>query len=461
MQSSPEKLSFKTKFFYGFTEFGVAIPGNITVVFFLFFLTNIAGLNPALAGSVLLISRIWDAINDPIIGWLSDRTRSRWGKRYPWMIFGAVPFGICLVFQWLSLPWSNQWLLFGYYSTIAVLLDIAYTIVILPYRALTAEFTQDYNERTSLSSFKAAFSIVGSLFSFALAQIIFDAIADPAQKYFVLAIFCGLLAIICIYLCIWGTYPQYYRLHHHTFNQERQTLPFRQQLRILLQNRPFLILIGIYLCSWLALQWMAAILPYFMVNWMGLSEQIFMQFMLIALTFSLGMMFLWNFISQRTGKKFVYLVGMPLWAMAQIALILIQPGQIFWLYGLAVIASLGVAIAYLIPWAMLPDVIDLDELKSGQRREGIFYGFLVQSQKLGIALALFLVGIVLDWSGFIAGSADNVNPIQPDSAITAIRWMSAGFPTLALIGGLILTAFYPITRDIHAQILLELTERRD
>lgn len=97
---------------------------------------------------------------------------------------------------------------------------------------------------------------------------------------------------------------------------------------------------------------------------------------------------------------------------------------------------------------MLPDAIDLDELKSGQRREGIFYGFLVQLQKLGVAIALFLVGFVLDWSGFVAGSAENVNPVQPELAITAIRWMSAGFPTLALIAGSILTAFYPISTCI-------------
>ncbi|MBP0016061.1 MAG: MFS transporter [Cyanobacteria bacterium SBLK] len=461
MNSLPEKLSFKTKFFHGFTEFGLAIPGNITSVFFLFFLTNIAGLNPVLAGSVLLIGRVWDAINDPLIGWLSDRTQSRWGKRYPWIIFGIVPLGISIIFQWVYLPTSNQWLLFSYYSIAAFFVYLGYTAVLLPSRALTSEFTRDYNERTSLTSFKSSFSIAGSLFSFVLAELIFDAIADPKQKYFFLALVCAVLAIISVYLFIWGTYPQYCRLPHITEPKEEKSLPFAQQLRILFQNRAFLILMGIYLCSWLAVQWTAAILPYFVVNWMGLSEQIFLRFMMIVLGSSLGMMFLWNFVSQKTSKKFVYFLGMPLWAIAQIGLIFLQPGQMFGLYGLAFIASLGVAIAYLVPWAMLPDVIDLDELKSGQRRDGIFYGFLVQLQKLGVAVALFIVGIVLDWSGFIASSPENANPVQPELAIAAIRWMSGGFPALALIAGLILTAFYPISREVHNTILLQLAERRN
>ncbi|MEM9539062.1 MAG: MFS transporter [Cyanobacteria bacterium P01_E01_bin.42] len=460
MNNPSEKLSFKTKFCHGFAEFGLAIPGNLTVVFFLFFLTNIAGLNPVLAGSVLLIGRVWDAINDPLIGWLSDRTRSRWGKRYPWMIFGAIPLGISIIFQWVSLPISNQWLLFGYYSIAAFFVYLGYTVVLLPSRALTAEFTEDYNERTSLTTFKSSFSIAGSLFSFVLAQFIFDAIADPTRKYLVLAFVSAIFAVVSVYLCIWGTYPEYCRLPHRIKPIEEKPLPLGQQIRILFQNRPFLILMGIYLCSWLAVQWTAAILPYFVVNWMGLSEQIFLQFMMIVLGFSLVMMFVWNFLSQRTSKKFVYFLGMPLWAIAQSSLIFLQPGQMFGLYGLAFVASLGVAIAYLVPWAMLPDAIDLDELKSGQRRDGLFYGFLVQLQKLGVAVALFLVGIVLDWSGFIASSPENPNPVQPELAITTIRWMSAGFPTIALVAGLILTAFYPISREVHATILLQLSERR-
>ncbi len=109
--------------------------------FLLFFLTSVAGLNPTLAGSVLLIGKVWDAINDPMIGILSDRTRSGLGRRYPWMLIGAIPLGVCFFLQWFVPPITNQWLLFAYFSGIALLLDTAFTVVAVPYSTLAAELT--------------------------------------------------------------------------------------------------------------------------------------------------------------------------------------------------------------------------------------------------------------------------------------------------------------------------------
>src|SRR4028118_2044353 len=146
LTAESEKLNFKTKFAYGVGELGKEIPGNILVFFLLFFLTNVAGLNPTLAGSVLLVSKVWDAINDPLIGWLSDRTRSPLGRRYPWMLWGAIPMGVCFFLLWFVPPTSNQWLLFAYYSGIGLLLHTALTTVALSHGALAAEITQAHAE---------------------------------------------------------------------------------------------------------------------------------------------------------------------------------------------------------------------------------------------------------------------------------------------------------------------------
>jgi GPH family glycoside/pentoside/hexuronide:cation symporter len=124
-------------------------------------------------------------------------------------------------------------------------------------------------------------------------------------------------------------------------------------------------------------------------------------------------------------------------------------------------AGFGVSTAYLIPWSMMPDVIELDELKTGQRREGIFYGFMVLLQKFGLALGLFLVGIALEWSGFKETIPGQAVPIQPASALLAIRLSIGPLPTLCLIIGLVLAYFYPITREVHAQIMLQLKERQN
>ncbi len=458
---SPLPLNLKTKLSYGIGEMSNEIPGSILVFFLLFFLTNVAGLNPGLAGSVLLVAKIWDAINDPLVGWLSDRTASRWGRRYPWMLLGAVPLALCFCLLWWVPPFTNQSLLFGYYVAIAILFYTALTAVAVPYNTLAAELTQTYDERTVLVSFKAAFSIGSSILGLVIAQEIIKAVADPKQQYVILGAIAGSLACVAAYLCVWGTYQRFMHIQ-----VERQSvtppsvLPILQQFKVALGNRPFLFVVGIYLCSWLGVQVTAAMLPYYVVNWMGLPEKHFTQMALAVQGTALLMMFVWSIVGQRVGKQAVYCWGIPLTLVAQVSLFLIQPGQVRLMYAGAILAGAGLAVAYLVPWSLLPDVVDLDELETGQRREGIFFGLVVQLHKVAIALALFIVGKILDGSGFISAGADQAAPVQPDSALWAIRWLIGPVPSLVLIGGFLLAYFYPITRQVHGEIVLKLNQRR-
>ncbi|NET53159.1 MAG: MFS transporter, partial [Merismopedia sp. SIO2A8] len=240
-----------------------------------------------------------------------------------------------------------------------------------------------------------------------------------------------------------------------------QTFSFTQQIQIAFSNRPFLLVMGIYLCSWLAAQITAVVMHYFVVSWMQAPSEVFTTFALIVQGTALSMLFVWSNISQRIGKRAVYFMGIGAWVIAQIGLFSLQPGQISLMYGLGVMAGLGVSTAYLVPWSMLPDVIELDELKTGQRREGIFYAFMVMMQKIGLAVGIFLVGQALDKAGYIEGVTGDLLPAQPDSALLVIRLAIGPIPTVLLIGGLILAYFYPISKDVHAQILETLQKRRD
>ncbi len=239
------------------------------------------------------------------------------------------------------------------------------------------------------------------------------------------------------------------------------SVPIKEQLKIAFANKAFLYVIGIYLCSWLGVQLTASILIYYVVSWMGMDEAAFPTVAIAVQGTALVMLFFWKFVSVKLGKKTVYYLGMAVWIVAQGALFLIQPGQISLLYLGAVMAGFGVSVAYLIPWSMIPDVIELDELNTGQRREGIFYSFMVLLQKLGLALALFLVGQALEFSGFIARVPGEAIPVQPESALLAIRIAIAPLPTIFLIIGLVLTYFYPITKEVHANIRLQLQQRKD
>jgi GPH family glycoside/pentoside/hexuronide:cation symporter len=532
-----EQLNFTTKLAYGSGDMGPAITANILVFFLLYFFTNVAGLPAGMAGSILAIGKIGDAINDPIAGILSDRTRTRWGRRIPWMLFGAIPFGIFFFLQWIVPNFSddpdlNNWYLFAYYIVIATLFNLAYTAVNLPYTALTPELTRDYNERTNLNSFRFAFSIGGSILSLILATVIFQAYpGNPKQQYLTLGIVSSLLSVVAIFWCTFriqerGALPLlstsgkkllgfiltavgalgivygigqilssagivlaivailfglqfvsfgltliFATTESHLSSREAvearnnansfDSIPIRQQLKIAFRNKAFLYVIGIYLCSWLGVQLTASILIYYVVSWMGMSEAAFPTVAIAVQGTALVMLFFWKFVSEKLGKKTVYYLGMVVWIIAQAALFLIQPGQIGLLYTGAVMAGFGVSVAYLIPWSMIPDVIELDELNTGQRREGIFYSFMVLLQKLGLALALFLVGQALEFSGFVERIPGEAIPVQPESALLAIRIAIAPLPTVFLVIGLVLTYFYPITKEVHADILLQLEARKE
>lgn len=458
---SHEKLSFATKLAYGAGDLGPAITANIGVFFALFFFTNVAGLSAGLAGSILMIGKIWDAVNDPMVGVLSDRTRSPWGRRLPWMLYGAVPFGLFFFLQWVVPP-LTQWGLFWYYVIIAIFFNSFYTAVNLPYTALTPELTQDYDERTSLNSFRFTFSIGGSILSLFLALGVFSLLKiELQQQYLVLAGVCTVLSVLPLFWCVWGVRDRVLATEARRMATEtEEQIPVSQQLRIAFSNRPFLFVAGIYLCSWLGVQVTASILPYFVVNWMGLSEA---EFNLVAIAVqgtALLMLYVWSAVSERVGKKAVYYMGMILWIIAQGGLFFLEKGQIGWMYFLAVLAGFGVSVAYLIPWSMMPDVIELDELQTGKRREGIFYAFMVFLQKMGLALGLFLVGVALQTAGFKERIPGQGIPVQPDSALFAIRIAIGPLPMVGLILGLILAYFYPITKEVHAEILLKLRERK-
>ncbi|MGF1496096.1 MAG: MFS transporter [Elainellaceae cyanobacterium] len=464
--AASDKLSLPTKLAFGAGDMGAGLTTNLVVFSFLAFLTNVAGLTPGMASTVVLIGKVWDGINDPLIGVLSDRTQSRWGRRHAWMLYGSIPFGISFALLWMVPDFGDSiWLKFGYYTLVSLLFFTTYTAINLPYAALTPELTQDYDERTTLSSFRLAFSLGGAVLGLLLGLVITSAIAGPQRQYAVLGIVCALIAVLPLYWCIWGTRDRVMQREHAriaTHSDESgdrpapSSIPIRQQFKIVFSNRPFLYVIGIYLTSWLALQVTAANIPYFVVSWMGQDN-----YFLVALAVqgvAIPMLFVCSTLSQRIGKRGLYFVGTGFWILIQMGLLALQPDQTILMYVLALGASFGVATAYVVPWSMLPDVIELDELKTGVRREGIFYSFMTLLQKIGFAVGIFLVGQALELAGFISANPGEPPPPQPDSALFAIRLVIGPLPALCLLIGIVLAYFYPITREIHAEILLKLRE---
>lgn len=454
---APAPLSLRVKLAYGVGELAGAVPVSLAAFFLLYFFTSIAGLSPAAAGSILLLGRIWDAINDPIIGWLSDRTSSPWGRRFPWMIYGAVPLVLCCVLLWVVPPIASQSGLFLYYTLLSLLIYVAFTAVQLPFAALAAELTDDYDERTGLIGFKSGFSIGGSLVGLVLAQIIFGLVAQPRQQYLLLGVISGVIAIAAIALSVWGTYRRYWYMESlRQVSLTPQTVSLTQQIQSLFKNKAFRQVLGLYLFAWMGIQVTAAMLPYFVDSWMGLPETHFAQMALAVQGTAILAMAGWGWLGQHTQKRTVFLVGAPVSIFCLLGLITVQPGQVGWMYALAIGVGIGVSTMYLVPFAMLPDVIDLDELHTGQRREGLYFSAVVFLQKLGLAIALFLSGQMLQWTGFTATAAN-----QPESALWAVRLLIGPIPAILIAGSLWFAYRYPLSRERHQEILLAIQERRN
>jgi GPH family glycoside/pentoside/hexuronide:cation symporter len=451
-----EYLSLATKLAYGAGDLSPAMATLIVSFFQLFFLVIVAGINPGSAGLILTLARVWDAVTDPLMGLITDKTRSRFGRRRPWLLIGALPFGLIFFLMWIVPPFDETGRFF-YYLAMVLLFGTVTTIVSVPYTALTPELTRDYDERTNLTSFRFTFSIGGSLLGLILHQSIVQMFADQQTGYMVASAVIGVLCVPPFVWCFLG-------VHERDADAEQATprVSFMDQLRAVVHNKPYLFVVGIFLCSWLVVQITAAVLPFYITFWLERND---LQLPIIASVQGTALLFLffWNRVSTYIGKKATYLSGMVFWLGVQAFLFFLQPGQEILAFVVASLAGVGVAAAYLIPWSMVADVIEFDELSSGQRREGIFYGFMVFVQKLGVGAGLFVVGNLLEARGFQSPGPgqDPTTMAQPEAAIFAIRLAISPVPALLLLVSMVLVWFYPLTQQKHAELRAQLAARAE
>ena len=450
-----QKLPWYTKLAFGAGDMGPAIATQINGFFLLNFLINVAGLNPGAAGTLLLVVKVWDAVNDPLVGWLTDKTLSRWGRRRPWILFGAIPFGLAFFFHWLVPPFGEAGK-FWYYLIMALLLDTAFTVVNVPYTALTAELTPDYDERTSLNSFRFSFSILSGVGSaFFHTQILNAFKNDPLTGN---AVSVGIWALVSV-LGFLATFAGV-REPETKMAKKEDEAGFLDGIRIALTNRPFVLVTLIYLSTWLTMQFIQNNLFIYTRDWLGLDTGLF-GFLLLGIQVSAFIwVLIWGKVSERIGKKNVFYIGGVIFIASLLGLFFVQREQVTQVFVLGIIAGAGLGVGYLIPWSMLPDVIELDELETGQRREGVFYGFFVFLQKMGLSLGLFISGWVLDLAGYIKAVPGGADPIQPESVLLALRWLVGPVGVVILLLGFVATYLYPITKEKHAEILAQLKAKR-
>jgi len=443
------RLSRRTKLVYGSGDLGFSLTGTILGAFFAIFLTDVVGISPGVAAVAVLVGRTWDYVNDPLIGHLSDRTRTRWGRRRPFLLFGPLPYALAFAMLWWRPPLESDLALGIYYALAYVAYDAAATFVYMPYFALTPELTADYDERTALTSYRMFFSILGSLVAFTVPLLIVGEFTpENAPRVLTMGLLFGLAAALPLWLVFFGT-----RERQEYMGQAPPGL--RQSLRAASKNRPFVFSMLILLFTWVSVEIVQATLLYFIKYWMHREAE---SDLVMATIFVTGILALplWERASRRWNKRWAYVVGIGFWAVVQIVLVTLNastpmPVILF----LCVLAGIGVAAAHILPWAIIPDAIEWDEWQTGQRHEGMFYSLTTLALKVATSVALPLVLLLLELTGYVPNAAQ-----QPASALLGMRIVMGPVPALLLCVGMLFAILYPLSREQHAQVVQALEKRR-
>ena len=448
-QAHPEKLSFLEKLTYGLGDVAHSVgPGTILPFWYLFFLTDVAHLRPDLAGLAILIGGIWDAVNDPLIGLWSDRTRTRWGRRRPFLLFGALPYGITFALMWLVPPIESQILKCLYYAGIYILFDTAVTAVSCPYYALTPELTLDHDERTSLISYRMFISIVAGLATAVGFALVLDAAPNEQAAFRTMGIGASGLFVATILVTFFGTRERV------GFQAERPSSPL-ESLRFVLRNREWWYTVGMRILSWIPVDVASAVFAYYLIYWIRMRpmEASLVQAALLASAAVSLPVVLW--MTRRWEKKTSFIIAIASWAVVMLGLLLVPQGAKVLVYPIAVLVGPGVAAAHALPTAMSADTLDVDELNSGQRQEGVYAGFEVFIRKLSTKLVLAAIGPILAWSGYVERATT-----QTPETLMVIRLLIAVVPAVILFGAVAVAWRYPLTRERHRAIQKELADRR-
>lgn len=445
-----EHLSRRTKLLYGAGDLGFALTDTIIGVLFAIFLTDVVGLSPGIAAIAVFVGRSSDYINDPLIGYLSDRTRTRWGRRRPFLLFGFIPFALAFMALWWRPPIDSQVGLAVYYGFAYMLYDISATFVYMPYFALTPELTLDYDERTSLTSYRMAFSIVGGLTAFIVPLAIIGTMRpENADRVMLMAVIMGTVAGLPLLLTFFGTRERPEHL-------QREQPKLRESLRAALRNRPFVFAVGIFLFTWTAIEMVQGMLLYFLKYRLGLEDTSDIVAATVFVSALLTLPF-WEWASRRLDKRKAYIIGMLFLSTVIISLVAVQPT---WglpvVITLAALAGVGVGAVHVLPWSMIPDAIECDELETGQRHEGMFYSLVTLLRKVASSISIPVTLLVLEWSGYVSNAA-----VQSPRTTKAIQMLTGPLPSLFLLAGIIFALFYRLDRDRHTEVRAALAARAE
>ncbi|MEM5947376.1 MFS transporter [Spirochaetia bacterium 38H-sp] len=448
-----KKLSRKLKLGYGVGDLGGNLFFTMMGFYLLYYLTDIVKLPAALAGTVLFVGKAWDAISDPIVGTLSDRTVSRMGRRRPYMFYGAL---FLLVFMTIVFfPVTNASVLFKvvWYAVMLCFLNTAYTMVNIPYSALAPELTADYNERTVLNAYRNIFALLGTFSGALLIMPLASVFPDVRLGWPFMGAVVGLIILITTFITVFTVRE---KPRTNTSSSKVQVL---QAYLSAMSLKSFRIALATWSLFIIGINVIQAALVYYFTYVTG-GRGSFSVTLMVLLSAALVSVPFWAFVAMRKGKRFAWNLGMLIFAVSVVLFVFLGPRvPLLVSYLFILVGGFGFSTQYAIPYAVLPDIVEYDFVKNGIRREGVFYGIWTFMSKAGQALASFMTGLILQFFGYVPPLADGAPAAQPDSALLGIRLLVGPIPAVFFIVGVIVFLFYPITREFYDRVIRMAEER--
>lgn len=423
--------------------------GSLVIIgtFLLIFLTDVVGMVPFYAGLVFAIGKIWDGISDPLMGYISDRTRSRFGRRRLYFLIGLVPSGVFFFLLWVPVNIETQLGLFFYYLLLYIFFNTSYTILMVPFTALNAEMSLDYRIRGKLSGFKQFASGLSSGICLVGAQPIISYFPDEVTGYMMMGLIFALffsLPYIAVFFGTWEARTDY-------GEPERQTIAeiFKNFFSVF-WNRSFRLHVLMYVAGFAGLDTIMALFMYYLTYYLGDPD--LLPILGAALFLAQGVaMPIHIKIGNVWGKSKAYMLGGIIWIVGMIFAFNYTPDTPIPLMAAgAAVIGFGMAGVTVMPWAILPEVTDVDILITGAKRAGTYSGMMTLLRKIVNGLVAFMVGSLLTLVGYEGGQ------VQTPDTEQAIRAMFAFIPVMFVLIGLITSFKFKITPTTHKIMMDEI-----